>query len=145
MYCSTIPKQNLVLDLIKRRTNTLLSKNYFFFFFALVQYVFLWVDIPSSLCYSEDAVALIIAYHFHDNTTSQVFAEPALKRVKSQLFSPAKRNVLDYSKIKLPAAAFGYYLANDCKTYLLDCLRYKRVFNAAPPPPLFCVLCVFKP
>ena len=35
-----------------------------------------------------------------------------------------KQNVLEYSKIKLPAAAFGQYLAYDCAQYLADCQRY---------------------
>jgi hypothetical protein len=53
-------------------------------------------------------------------------------RVKLQPFPPVKRSVLEYSKIKLPAAAFGQYLARDCKQYLADCLRYimtKRILG----------------
>jgi hypothetical protein len=85
------------------------------------------------ICCSDGDIALVIAYVFHDKKDDDLFSnKPTIKKTKLQPFLPVKRGVLEYSKIKLPAAAFGQYLAYDCKQYLADCLRYimtKQLFS----------------
>ena len=77
------------------------------------------------LCRDSD-IALVISYTFHDHSfgedNSDECEEPAKKKLK--LTAPAKRGVLEFSRIKLPAAQFGFYLEQDCKQFVADCLRY---------------------
>jgi hypothetical protein len=73
-------------------------------------------------------VALILSYTFHDQTVGDEDSndgsndEPARKKYK--LTTAAKRSVLEFSRIKLPAARFGDYLEQECKQFVSDCLRY---------------------
>jgi hypothetical protein len=76
-------------------------------------------------------------YVFHDHVsedddeqnfyTTEHEDDPPKKKLKipnTSLPPAAKKNVLQWSKIKLPAAMFGSYLEQDCEQFLADCLRY---------------------
>jgi len=71
-------------------------------------------------------VALVIKYQFHDqeNFPEDPCEENTAK--KRKIPSAASRNVgvLDYSRIKLSAAMFGYYLEAECLKFSVDCHRY---------------------
>jgi hypothetical protein len=94
--------------------------------------------------YSENDIALIIKYEFHDekqpdqeNCTHPESASNKRKQIEEQNehSSPVKKlkqpwgadrkrqNIIDYSYIKLPALAFVNYLSLDCPQFLEDCLR----------------------
>lgn len=70
-------------------------------------------------------VAFVIKYQFHDQEN---FDDPCEENTakKRKIPSAASRNVgvLDYSRIKLSAAMFGYYLEAECLKFSVDCHRY---------------------
>lgn len=99
--------------------------------------------------YSENDIALIIKYEFHDekqpdqeNCTHPESASNKRKQIEEQNehSSPVKKlkqpwgadrkrqNIIDYSYIKLPALAFVNYLSLDCPQFLEDCLRWEPFF-----------------
>jgi len=69
--------------------------------------------------YSENDVALVIKYKFHDETSCDI-----TDKSKNRGITDAKRtNVVDYSSLKLPALMFGQYLDQDCQEFIDDCIR----------------------
>lgn len=101
------------------------------------------------LWFRDNDIALIIQYVFHDDDGSTVLEEDGIPKKKTKLSPTGNRGVLKYSKIKLPAVNFGYYLANRCDQFLKDCLRYRmpqelthriRTFNHVPFFSLLCIL-----
>lgn len=59
-----------------------------------------------------DDVVLILKYQFFDeNPTKKVCLETKYQ------------NVMEYSKLKLPAAKFIDYLKTECNNFLADCLK----------------------
>jgi hypothetical protein len=85
---------------------------------------------PLLFCREND-IALVIGYVFHDedytpfmNQCPSIEDEPPRKKAKPFLpQASVKRGVLEYSRIKLPASMFGFYLAQDCEQFLTDCTR----------------------
>jgi hypothetical protein len=75
--------------------------------------------------FSENDVALVIKYHFHDSAEIQSGHET--KNKKRKVFQTTKCNsIKDYSYIKLPAPMFAHYLEFDCQNFINDCLRYLK-------------------
>jgi len=81
--------------------------------------------------FSENDVALVIKYHFHDSAEIQSGHET--KNKKRKVFQTTKRNsIKDYSYIKLPAPMFAHYLEFDCQNFINDCLRYLKISPGLP-------------
>lgn len=85
----------------------------------------------SFLCFSPQDIALVIQYWFHDADTDEEDPDDpnnekgqGEKATKKRKITDARQiNVIHYSKIKLPALQFGFYLEKDCGGFLKDCLR----------------------
>ena len=71
--------------------------------------------------FSESDIALVLKYTFHDGNPGDDDDETTVKKRKTGDIK--RNNVLDYSKLKLPAVMFGFYLNHDCQGFIDDCAR----------------------
>ena len=69
---------------------------------------------------SENDVALIIKYKFHDEEETN---SVDMKSRKRKITDIKRNNVIEYSSLKLPALMFGQYLDQDCQGFIDDCNR----------------------
>ena len=77
-----------------------------------------------SLLSSENDVALVIKYKFHDQKEAEEDPNKNDMNTKKQKMGDIKKaNVVEYSYIKLPALLFGQYLEEDCQKFIDDCNR----------------------
>lgn len=98
-----------------------------------VSYNLVLIIFLSFLFFSPQDIALVIQYWFHDADTYEEDPEDPHNEkdqgeknqsIKKRKITDARQiNVIHYSKLKLPARQFGFYIEKDCEGFLKDCLR----------------------